>query len=146
MAMMNKAREWVEFGKMWETMVAADFELNLEHIQEHTDEGERAGEMFEVSAIPPDFTKMIRSVEHISGWKTSPYLAMKELYFRLYLKEPDCEDIELDIDDDIYVRFCDAADELGITLDEFFTKALKAKIAQLENEEKKCGVNCNECD
>lgn len=125
------ARRWVEFGKMFNNIVTqSDFEIMVESWDRpagirYTAQLSTANDCFE-------------SDEHVS-----PYLALKQVYFRDFLGQTATEDIALDFSDDQLEDLYVLADKDGVTIDEKICELLTNYIEnQVEIEQGECCYNC----
>lgn len=132
------ARAWIEFGKMFNNMIVEGWEVDIESsvINDSTT-------TFGYFVYDPKTDSIYEN-----SYFLSPYLAIKEVYFRFFLDQPNNVDVllnlEKDIEDEMYLQ----ADKLGITVDEFVVNVLKEQIEKVEErpvltEYASCCFNCS---
>lgn len=117
------ARKWIEFGKMWNAMEAEGWELDLITTVDYN-----GNKMYEVDIWEDGSDNFIDG--GFDGRFSTPYAAIKDVYFRTYLGIKKFEDVALDIDPEVMRRVENYTDKNGITVDEFIIEALKEAITE----------------
>ena len=121
-------RDWIEFGKMYERVVASGYKVSL------VNDGDKFCVIFNlltVESLPESSSVKViqKATTSKVEWFDTPYLAMKFQYFNYYLDEygygKRYEDVSVDIDDETYNKLCVLSDEKGITLDELVSQVLE---------------------
>lgn len=139
------ARNWVEFGKMFNNMTVDGLYVDLISTNTYED-NEFVIYYINLSNDEEDWNN------EEFGFK-SPYLAIKHAYFEYFL-EIESENIQLDIPDEQLSELYKIADKEGITIDEVVIRMLQKNI----EEECCCGTDqedepeiyeaecCNNCE
>jgi hypothetical protein len=99
------ARMWIEYGKMHNNLVMEGEDVSISN--ELNDDGNDV------------YLNSYTDTEH-----PNPYLAMKEIYFMLYLEKEDCVDFALCLDDATTRELYSVADQRGIIVDELVVEIL----------------------
>jgi len=124
------SRKWIEFGKMWNNFETNDYYIVLESFNDN---------LYIISVT--DENGVITKVEGVT-----PYAAIKDLYFKEFLKNSDYQEFEFDFLPKDLQEMERIADEEGVTVDEVFARILKQALDKLEPPTKqeiaKCCFTC----
>jgi len=108
------ARAWIEFGKMYNCMTQAGFEVELLCEHTYTD--------YSISAFD---TNTEEYVETDCDIFTTPYLAIKDFYFKYFLKNEEfCDQLVYITNQDLNNLYLES-DRLGVPVEEYVIEILR---------------------
>jgi hypothetical protein len=127
-------REWAEFGKMYEKLIEAGWEITVDSVTDDLDDNLI---VFSITLCSKD--EMIVDEQYYN----TPYDAIKDAYYKNVLNILDGIEIELDLPSEVVETLYKLSDEKGIPLDEYVNDILKEMIPEPQKLEfAKCCFNC----
>jgi hypothetical protein len=103
------SRLWIEYGKMLNNLIVDGADVSITNCLDDDE-----NDVYSHSYSGEEFA--------------SPYLAMKDLYFRQYLEVDDYTDFPLNLDGETLDKLYLISDKEGITLDELVIRILKEMV------------------
>jgi hypothetical protein len=137
---MNKRREWIELGKMYEAMSNVGQRVTIFNRGDKFVAAINHGhtESFEDGCC--DVTIQVGTVD--DEWFDTPYEALKFQYFTWFL-EQQTEVVPLDLPVEMIAELFEQADREGITIDELVTEILTEALAPPVQEASSCCGSCS---